>query len=76
MARTVERIAAGLGVKVVCQVPHTGGGTFGMPWLARIVQTIQARLCARTRPPPGKTDRRELGAASQGADERGHSPAA
>ena len=29
MARNIEKIAAGLGAKVVCQVPHTGGGAFG-----------------------------------------------
>ena len=44
MARNIEKIAAGLGAKVVCQVPHTGGGAFGAARLARIVQTIQARL--------------------------------
>ena len=44
MARNIEKIAAGLGAKVVWQVPHTGGGAFGAARLARIVQTIQARL--------------------------------
>ena len=44
MARNIERIAAGLGAKVVARVPHTGGGAFGAARLARIVATIQARL--------------------------------
>lgn len=44
MTRNIEKIAAGLGAKVVCQVPHTGGSAFGAARLARIVQTIQARL--------------------------------
>jgi len=44
MAINIKSVAAGLGAKVVGQVPHTGGGTFGAARLARIVQTIQARL--------------------------------
>jgi len=44
MAKNIKKIAAGLGAKVVGQVPHTGGGAFGAARLARIVQTIQARL--------------------------------
>ena len=44
MAKNIERIAAGLGAKVVGKVPHTGGGAFGAARLGRIVQGIQARL--------------------------------
>ena len=44
MAKNIEKIAAGLGAKVVAQVPHTGGGAFGAARLARIVADIQARL--------------------------------
>jgi hypothetical protein len=29
MAKYIERIAAGLGAKVVGKAPHTGGGAFG-----------------------------------------------
>jgi len=44
MAKNIEKIAAGLGAKVVSKVPHTGGGAFGAARLARLVATIQARL--------------------------------
>lgn len=44
MAKNIDKIAAGLGAKVICQVPDTGGGAFGAARLARIVQDIQARL--------------------------------
>src|SRR5271167_1032584 len=44
MAKSTDRIAAGLGAKVVGKVPHTGGGAFGAARLARIVADIQARL--------------------------------
>jgi len=44
MAKNIERIAQGLGAKVVGKVPHTGGGAFGAARLARIVADIQARL--------------------------------
>ena len=44
MAKTIEKIAAGLGAKVMGKVPHTGGGAFGAARLARIVAAIQARL--------------------------------
>ena len=44
MAKNIEKIAAGLGEKVVAKVPHTGGGAFGQRRLARIVADIQARL--------------------------------
>jgi hypothetical protein len=44
MAKNIDKLAAGLGAKVVCKVPHTGGGAFGAARLAKIVETIQARL--------------------------------
>jgi hypothetical protein len=44
MTNNIEKIAAGLGAKVVGKVPHTGGGAFGAARLSRIVATIQARL--------------------------------
>ncbi len=44
MAKNIDKIAAGLGAKVVGKVPHTGGGAFGAARLAHIVATIQARL--------------------------------
>ena len=44
MATNIKRIAGGLGAKVVGQVPDTGGGAFGAARLARIVESLQARL--------------------------------
>ena len=44
MAKNIDKIAAGLGAKVVAQVSETGAGAFGAARLARIVETIQARL--------------------------------
>ena len=44
MAKNIEKIAAGLGAKIVGKVPHTGGGAFGAARLAHIVVAIQARL--------------------------------
>jgi hypothetical protein len=44
MAKNIEKIAAGLGAKLVGKVPRTGGGAFGAARLARIVAAIQARL--------------------------------
>ena len=43
MVKNIEKIADGLGAKVVSQVPNTGGGAFGAARLAKIVETIQAR---------------------------------
>jgi hypothetical protein len=40
MAKNLKRIAEDLGA----QVPHTGGGAFGAARLARIVESLQARL--------------------------------
>jgi hypothetical protein len=44
MAKNIEKIAAGLGAKIVNKVPHTGGGAFGAARLGHIVAAIQARL--------------------------------
>ena len=52
MAKNIDKIAAGLGAKVMGKVPHTGGGAFGAARLAHIVATIQARL------EPGRNNRR------------------
>ena len=70
MAKNIEKIAAGLGAKVVGRVPDTGGGAFGAARLARIVADHPGPPGAWARPPPGQAHRCELGASSQGADER------
>jgi hypothetical protein len=44
MAKNIDKIAAGLGAKIVAQVPDTGAGAFGAARLARIAENIQARL--------------------------------
>jgi hypothetical protein len=44
MAKNIEKIATGLGARVVARLPHTGGGAFGAARLARIVADLQARL--------------------------------
>ena len=44
MAKNIRKIADGLGAKIVAQVPDTGAGAFGAARLARVVETIQARL--------------------------------
>jgi hypothetical protein len=54
MVKTIEKIAAGLGAKVIGQVPHTGGGAFGAARLARIVETMQARLVPGQGRRPGR----------------------
>jgi hypothetical protein len=54
MAKNIEKIAAGLGAKVMGKVPHTGGGAFGAARLARIVAAIQARLVPGQGRRPGR----------------------
>jgi hypothetical protein len=44
MTRNIDRIAAGLGAKVVGKVPHTGGGAFSAARMAHVIAAIQARL--------------------------------
>jgi hypothetical protein len=44
MAKHIDTIAAALGAKIVGKLPNTGGGAFGAARLARIVETMQARL--------------------------------
>ena len=44
MAKNIKTIAAGLGADLVGEVPDTGAGAFGAARLAKIVETIQARL--------------------------------
>jgi hypothetical protein len=46
MVENIEKIAAGLGAKVVGQVPNTGGGAFGAARLAKIVEDMQTRPVA------------------------------
>jgi hypothetical protein len=54
MAKNIEKIAAGLGARVVGQVPDTGGGAFGAARLARIVETMQGRLAPGQGRRPGR----------------------
>jgi len=54
MAKNIEKIAAGLGAKVAFQVPDAGGGAFGAARLARIVETMQARLVPGKGRRPGR----------------------
>jgi hypothetical protein len=54
MAKNIEKIAAGLGAKVVGQVPDTGGGAFGAARLAKIVETMQGRLVPGQGRRPGR----------------------
>ena len=44
MAKNINKIADKLGARIVGQVPDAGGGAFGAARLARIVETMQARL--------------------------------
>jgi hypothetical protein len=44
MAKNIKSIAAGLGAKLVGQVPDTGGGAFGAARLAKCVENLQGRL--------------------------------
>jgi hypothetical protein len=44
MVKDIDKIAARLGAKIVCQVPDVGGGAFGMARLAGLIAAIQARL--------------------------------
>ncbi len=44
MANNVEKIAAGLGARVVGQMPDTVGGAFSAARLAKIVETLQAPI--------------------------------
>jgi len=54
MVENIEKIAAGLGAKVVGKVPDTGGGAFGAARLAKIVETMQARLVPGQGRRPGR----------------------
>ena len=44
MAKNIDKIADGLGAKVVGQVPDTGGGAFGAARLAKLVESMKTRL--------------------------------
>ena len=54
MVKNIEKIAAGLGAKVVCQVPIPGGGAFGAARIAKIVETIRGRLVPGQGRRPGR----------------------
>jgi len=54
MAKDIDKIATGLGAKVICHVPNTGGGAFGAARLAKIVETIQGRLVPGQGRRPGR----------------------
>ncbi|GAC1467034.1 MAG: hypothetical protein NVSMB9_08200 [Isosphaeraceae bacterium] len=54
MVKNIEKIAAGLGAKVVGQVPDVGGSAFGAARLAKIVETMQARLVPGQGRRPGR----------------------
>jgi hypothetical protein len=44
VAKNIEKIAAGLGAKIVGQIPDVGGGAFGAARLARIIETMSSQL--------------------------------
>jgi hypothetical protein len=54
MVENIEKIAAGLGAKIVGKVPDTGGGAFGAARLAKIVEAMQARLVPGQGRRPGR----------------------
>jgi hypothetical protein len=54
MVENIEKIAAGLGAKVVGKVPNTGGGAFGAARLAKIVKDMQTRLVPGQGRRPGR----------------------
>ncbi len=57
MAKNIESIADRLGAKMSGQVEETGGGAFGAARIARIVESMQARLVpAQGRRPGRPTD--------------------
>jgi hypothetical protein len=51
VVENIERIAAGLGARMVGKVPKTGGGAFGA---ARLVASMQARLVPGQGRRPGR----------------------
>jgi hypothetical protein len=44
MARNVDRIAHGLGAKVIAQIPDVGAGAFGAARLAQVIEQLRSRL--------------------------------
>jgi hypothetical protein len=56
MAMNIDKFAAGLGARVVGEVPDTRAGAFGAARLARIVETVQARLETGQVLRPGRPD--------------------
>ena len=71
MVKNIKRIAAGPSVQRAWQgAGHWRRVLSVPPGLAKIVATMQGPPCARAGPTSGQADGRELGASSQGADER------
>ncbi len=54
MAKNIDKIATGLGAKLIVQVPDTGGGAFGAAQLAKVVELMQARLVPSQGLRPGR----------------------
>jgi hypothetical protein len=54
MAKNIKKIAANLGAEIIGQVPETGGGAFGAARMARIIETMQARLSPGQGRRPGR----------------------
>jgi hypothetical protein len=54
MAKNTDRIADGLGAKVVGQVPEVEGGAFGAARLAKAIDTLRTRLVPGEGRRPGR----------------------
>jgi hypothetical protein len=54
MAKNIKKIATNLGAEIIGQVPETGGGAFGAARMARIIETMQARLSPGQGRRPGR----------------------
>src|SRR5262249_31372496 len=54
MVDNIEKIADGLGAKIVGKVPHTGGGAFRAARLAKLVESRRARLVPGQGRRPGR----------------------
>jgi hypothetical protein len=54
MAKNIDRIADGLGAKVVGQVPEVGGGAFGAARLAKAIDKLRTRLVPGEGRRPGR----------------------
>lgn len=54
MVKNIDRIAEGLGAKVLGKVPEVGGGAFGAARLARAIETLRTRLVPGEGRRPGR----------------------